>query len=289
MKTWKDKGDYIKVWNHNVFYIFKNTGKPLIAFLHGYPTSSIDFAKILPFIENDYDYIIHDHLGFGLSDKPLNYSYSLIEQAEVALALWQKLGIKELHLVSHDYGTTVANEIVFKKINGYEPIKINTVTFSNGSMHIELAHLKFIQKMLKHPYWGKIPSALMNETIFLNQMKSIWYDKNLFDKEEMKLSWQLIQHNQGKKIFHAISQYNNDRVKFWNRWIGCLPKLNIPTLILWAQNDPIAVDKIAEQLYDEIPNSIYHKIENCGHYPMLEQPKLWANGLLDFLKLQTVK
>ena len=45
-----------------------------------------------------------DHLGFGFSERPLDITYSLVEHAENALTLWQKLGIKHAHLVSHDMG-----------------------------------------------------------------------------------------------------------------------------------------------------------------------------------------
>jgi pimeloyl-ACP methyl ester carboxylesterase len=61
--------------------------------------------------------------------------------------------------------------------------------------------------------------------------------------------------------------------------------LDIPTLLLWAQQDPIAIKAIAEQLNKEIPNAIYVKIDHCGHYPMLEQGEKWANEIRKFLEL----
>ena len=284
IEEWKSKGKYIDVYGHNVFTIHHQTEKPTIAFLHGYPSASYDYYKVLPFLENDFSYVIHDHLGFGLSDKPTNYSYSLLEQAEMAIELWKQLGLKEIHLVSHDYGTTVANEIIVRKLQGFEPVKIKTVTFSNGSMHVELAHLKFIQKLLKHPYWGKYIVVLMNKRTFIKTMQDIWFDKNLCDADEMNELWNLLMLNAGKEVLHKISQYNNERVKYWHRWIPALTKLDIPTHILWAQEDPIAVRAIAEQLHKEIPNSIYTKIYNCGHYPMLEKTKEWSEKMVEFIK-----
>lgn len=91
----KSKGKYIDVYGHSIFTIHHQTEKPTIAFLHGYPSASYDYYRVLPILENDFSYVIHDHLGFGLSDKPTNYSYSLIEQAEMAIELWKQLGIKE--------------------------------------------------------------------------------------------------------------------------------------------------------------------------------------------------
>lgn len=284
IEEWKPKGQFTKVYGHTVFNLHHKTDKPIIAFLHGYPSASYDYYKVLPSLENEFSYVIHDHLGFGLSDKPVNYSYSLIEQAEIAIELWKQLGLKEIHLVSHDYGTTVANEIIVRKLQGIEPIKIKSVTFCNGSMHIELAHLKFIQKLLKHPFWGKYIVALMNKRTFVKTMQDIWFDKKLCDLNEMNELWKLMQLNAGKDVLHKISQYNNERVKYWHRWIPALTQLDIPTHILWAQQDPIAVRAIAEQLHKEIPNSVYTKIDNCGHYPMLEKPDEWNQKMVGFIK-----
>ena len=282
--AWAAKGKYAEIYKNNVFYIENKSEKPTIAFLHGYPSASFDYYKALPFIGKEFSYILHDHLGFGLSDKPLDYSYSLIEQAEVAMALWQKLGLKEIHLVAHDYGTSVANEIMVRRMRGFEPVKIKSVTFCNGSMHVELAQMKVIQKLLKHPFWGKYVAALSSESLFVNTMRDIWFDKTLFDPIEIKILYTMLMSNGGRQVFHKVSQYNNERVKYWHRWIGNLPHIDIPTHILWAQQDLIAVKAIAELLHTEMPHSVYTKIENCGHYPMLEQPELWATLLIGFIR-----
>lgn len=286
VQEWNTKGSYTKVYGHSIFNIHHKTDKPTIVFLHGYPSASYDYYKVLPFLENNFSYVIHDHLGFGLSDKPSDYSYSLLEQAEISIELWKQLGLKEIHLVSHDYGTTVANEIIVRKLQGFEPVKIKSVTFSNGSMHIELAHLKLVQRLLKHPTFGKYIVALMNKRTFIKTMQNIWFDKKLCDIDEMNELWNLLMLNASKDVLHKISQYNNERVKYWHRWIPALTKLDIPSHILWAQQDPIAVKAIAEQLYKEIPGAVYTKIYNCGHYPMLEQPDIWIKNVGDFINLQ---
>jgi pimeloyl-ACP methyl ester carboxylesterase len=66
--------------------------------------------------------IVHDHLGFGLSDKPAEYSYSLMEQAAYAVGVWRKLGIRRGHLLANDYGTSVATELLARHVRGMLPI-----------------------------------------------------------------------------------------------------------------------------------------------------------------------
>ena len=53
-----------------------------------------------------------DFLGFGFSDKPENHTYTISEQAIVVEALLLNLGVKSCHILSHDYGDTVALEIL---------------------------------------------------------------------------------------------------------------------------------------------------------------------------------
>ena len=55
-------------------------------------------------------------------------------------------------------------------------------------------------------------------------MQDIWYDKKLFDTDEMCILWDLLMMNAGKEVLHKISQYNNERVKYWHRWIPALTK-----------------------------------------------------------------
>lgn len=53
---------------------------------------------------------------------------------------------------------------------------------------------------------------------------------------------------------------------------------------MWAKNDPIAVMAIAEQLRSEIKNCEWYLISETGHFPMLENPKIWVNQVKSALK-----
>ena len=116
---WKNIGSFINVNGHSIFVIDtdKNASKDTLTILHGYPTSSYDYYRVLHKLSKKYRVIIHDHLGFGFSDKPLNYSYSLVNQATIALQLWKQLGIKKTTLLAHDYGTSVATEVLARHNN----------------------------------------------------------------------------------------------------------------------------------------------------------------------------
>ena len=285
---WKSKGEFITVNDRKLFVIdtssFFSTedqvpSKTMVV-LHGYPTSSYDYYKVLPELSKHYRVIIHDHLGFGFSDKPLDYSYSLLDQADLALQLWQQLGVKKAHLLAHDYGTSVATEIIARNNNHELTIEIEKLTLCNGSMHIELSQLRTIQKLLKNKWLGKYVAKLTTYAIFSKNLRNVYFDKTKVSNNELKDMWMQLEYNKGRKVIHKSSQYINERYTYWNRWIGALKETNLQTNIVWAKNDPVAVPAIARLIATEISNNKLFWIENTGHFPMLENPDEWLNCIL---------
>ena len=274
---WKSRGKFIQVNNNRLFVIDTNNGintsQKSMVILHGYPTSSFDYYKVLPELSKNYRLILHDHLGFGFSDKPKNVDYSLVKQADIALELWRQLGLKKIYLFAHDYGTSVATEIIARYNANELDIEIEQLILTNGSIHIELSQLRTIQKLLKHKFFGKYVAKLTNFPIFSKNMKNIYFDSSKVTDNELKEMWKLIELNGGRKIIHKLTQYINERYTYWDRWIGALKETQIPTKIIWAKNDPIAVPAIAELLAKEIPNNTLYWLENTGHFLMLENPK----------------
>ena len=285
---WKSKGEFITVNDRKLFVIdtssfFSTEDKvptETMVVLHGYPTSSYDYYKVLPKLSKHYRVIIHDHLGFGFSDKPLDYSYSLLDQADLALQLWQLLGVKKVHLLAHDYGTSVATEIIARNNNNELTIEIENLTLCNGSMHIELSQLRTIQKLLKNKWLGKYVAKLTTYAIFSKNLRNVYFDKTKVSNNELKDMWMQLEYNEGRKVIHKLSQYINERYTYWNRWIGALKETNLQTNIVWAKNDPVAVPAIARLIATEISNNKLFWIENTGHFPMLENPDEWLNCIL---------
>ena len=285
---WKSKGEFITVNDRKLFVIdtssfFSTEDKvptETMVVLHGYPTSSYDYYKVLPELSKHYRVIIHDHLGFGFSDKPLDYSYSLLDQADLALQLWQQLGVKKVHLLAHDYGTSIATEIIARNNNHELTIEIEKLTLCNGSMHIELSQLRTIQKLLKNKWLGKYVAKLTTYAIFSKNLRNVYFDKTKVSNNELKDMWMQLDYNEGRKVIHKLSQYINERYTYWDRWIGALKETNLQTNIVWAKNDPVAVPAIARLIATEISNNKLFWIENTGHFPMLENPDEWLNCIL---------
>ncbi len=284
---WKARGTTHTIHGRNLFVVDTGGVKPALVLLHGYPTSSHDFHLVLPVLAERYRVIVHDHLGFGYSDKPYDYSYSLHEQADFALGLWKYLGVESAHLVAHDYGTSVATEILARWNLGFRPVPLKSLTLCNGSVHIELAKLRVIQKLLRNRTLGPLVARLSSKRVFARNMKALWSDPSRLSPEDVDTMWDLLTRDGGKKLLPRITQYLNDRVLYWHRWVGALRQSQLATNFLWGADDPITGRAVAEVHHAETPNSTLVVLEQVGHYPMLEAPERWTSELLTLLAPKT--
>src|SRR5262252_6217267 len=86
--------------------------------LHGFPTSSFDWHRVWDALAASRRVLAFDFLGFGDSDKPADHAYSLIEQTDLVEALWRAHGVRRTALVAHDYGVSVAQELLARLAEG---------------------------------------------------------------------------------------------------------------------------------------------------------------------------
>ncbi|NXF65420.1 MEST protein, partial [Ciccaba nigrolineata] len=116
--SWRSSGGYFTYKDQNIFYR-DSTGavgsSDIVVLLHGFPTSSYDWCKIWEGLTQRFHRVIAlDFVGFGFSDKPRPHRYSIFEQASIVEGLVLHLGLRHqrINLLSHDYGDTVAQELL---------------------------------------------------------------------------------------------------------------------------------------------------------------------------------
>lgn len=284
---WRDLGRVLSVHGRSIFVVDSDqgnsSGKPTLVLLHGYPTSSHDYHKVFEALSDKYRVVVHDHLGFGFSEKPQDYSYAIFEQTDVAIALWQQLGLTSVRVFAHDYGTSIGTELLARSNRGLCPVKIESMVLCNGSVHIELAKLRFIQKLLRNSVTGPAVARLTNQRVFNRNMKKLWHDPTTLSDSDLDEMWQLLVREGGKTVLPRITQYLRDRVTYWNRWVGALQTSSLPLAFIWGADDPIVGANVARVHHSEARRSKLSLLEGVGHYPMLEAPELW---LIEFHKLQ---
>ena len=94
---------YVEVKGSKIAYIDKGEGDPIL-FYHGNPTSMYLWRNVIPYLEPYGRVIAFDHIGMGKSDK-LDVEYSVPLVQEYADGFIEKLGLKNITLMLHDWGT----------------------------------------------------------------------------------------------------------------------------------------------------------------------------------------
>ena len=94
---------FVEINGSKMHYIDVGEGDPIL-FLHGNPTSSYLWRNIIPHLTSIGRCIAPDLIGMGKSDKPdLDYFFS--DHSEYLEAFIEELGLKNITLVIHDWGS----------------------------------------------------------------------------------------------------------------------------------------------------------------------------------------
>ncbi|MBL8714801.1 MAG: alpha/beta hydrolase [Myxococcales bacterium] len=274
-------GRYLSTLDGRVFVKERGEGGTPLVVLHGFPTSCHDFDDAIAELARDRRVLTFDFLGYGLSDKPGHYSYSLMAQTDLALAVLRDAGITRAHVWAHDMGTSVATELCARRERGLlGTFELASLTLMNGSVHVELADLTFGQHLLRSPLGGLF-ARFTNERTFGLQMRRI-FGKPVAD-EKVHEMWELLAREGGARVMPKLIGYVGERYAFWDRWIGALRRLDVPTLVAWGELDPVAVMPIARALAAEIPGARLQTWPDLGHYPQVEEPARVAATVAAFL------
>jgi pimeloyl-ACP methyl ester carboxylesterase len=282
-EQWRTRGSEIVTPDGRIFVVdlaAPNAETPILV-LHGFPSSSWDFADAAASVAAHRRVVLFDFLGFGLSDKPEDAGYSLFEQAEVAIAVARHAKLTRVHLWAHDMGTSVATELLALRERGLCPFEIASVTLMNGSVHVEMASLTAGQLLLRSPL-GDTFARLAGKRVFATQMRRI-FARPITD-DTVDGMWSFLSRADGTLRLPKIIRYIEERVRFRRRWIGALERLDVPVLVAWGAKDPVAVVAIGERLANETPGAQMIRWEDLGHYPQMEDPLRVGSDVEQFIR-----
>lgn len=268
-EEWLESGAFLSFKNHQVF--FKDSlelDKPCLVLFHGFPTSSWDWFGLWPELVKEFRVICLDFLGYGFSDKPQNYEYSFFEQADIVEFLLSKLQIDQYHILAHDYGDTVAQEILARD-NAREESRVLSTILLNGGIIYEAIDFAMIQRLLLSPI-GFLVARLMNFKKFKRSFDDICAVKR--PMEELENYWRLINHNQGVKVVHKLIRYILERKENRDRWVSALADCKNPLLFINGIEDPISGNLMVEHFQRLVPNGEVTRLNRIGHYPQAEAP-----------------
>ncbi len=257
---------------------------PLLV-LHGFPTSSFDYAAVLDGLRAGRRVLLFDMLGYGLSDKP-DRSYTMALQADMAAAFVATLGLDRIALLSHDMGDTVGGELLARRAEGSWPVEITQRVVTNGSIYIEQAHLTNGQQLLL-----SLPDEVLSAGIPINESTLTQSLRDTFSpttplvpdgwpEDPVPDAAAQIVHGDGHLMLPRLIRYIEERRANERRFTGAIESDPAPLHVVWGLDDLIAVPSMVDTLLAARPDATAVRLEDVGHYPMVEAPQRFLDAVL---------
>ncbi|XP_073437079.1 mesoderm-specific transcript homolog protein [Dendrobates tinctorius] len=291
--TWRSSGAFFTFQEQRIFYreSFGAVGSSdVVIILHGFPTSSYDWYKVWEGLTQRFQRVIApDFIGFGFSDKPRLHHYSIFEQANIVEALISHLGLgdQRVNLLSHDYGDTVAQELIYRYENRRQGhLNIGSLCLSNGGIFPENYYPRLIQKLLKDGgILSPVITRLMNFYFFSKGIGEVFGPYTKPSESEYWDMWTSLRTNDGNLVVDSILQYINQRKKHRERWVGALINTSVPLHLIYGPLDPVNPHPEFLDKYKKlIPKSTFTVLDDhISHYPQLEDPTGFLNAYLNFI------
>jgi pimeloyl-ACP methyl ester carboxylesterase len=269
IEDWIDRARFLDHASQRIAYWDAGHGRPLLL-IHGFPTSSWDWHQIWAALAERRRVIACDMLGFGLSAKPKS-GYSIHRQADIQMALLHELGVTEFDVIAHDYGDTVAQELLARRNEQGTAMGLGRMLLLNGGLFPEQHRLLPIQRLGSSPF-GFIVGRLMNRQRFGRNFRQVFGAATQPSEQELNEFWRLIAHNDGHRISHTLMHYIAERHEFRERWVGALQQATVPLKLVDGGVDPISGKHMYEHFRELVPDAEAVCFDDVGHYPQTEAP-----------------
>lgn len=246
---------------------------PALLLIHGFPTASWDWHRLWPSLCRRFRVLAVDLLGFGFSAKPRRYDYSITDQADVLQTVATTLAVPRWHLLAHDYGDTVAQELLARdQERAAGALALDSVCLLNGGLFPETHRATPVQKLLHSPL-GPVVGRLMNEARFKRSFARVFGAHTQPSADELQDYWALVAAGEGGAgIAHLLIRYIGERRRQRARWVGALSQAPCPVRLICGASDPVSGAHMARRYQALIPNPDVVLLPEIGHYPQCEAP-----------------
>ncbi|MEU8604702.1 alpha/beta fold hydrolase [Streptomyces parvulus] len=256
---------------HRIAY--RRCGKgPTVVLLHGFPTWSYDYAAVAADLEADHQIVTLDFLGYGVSDKPDPYDYTVAESADIVEELVAHLSLGDVGVVVHDYGAIVGQELLDRRRRDALGFTVRGVTILNCAIVYSAYRPTTLQKLLIKPVLGRLVASRVTGPRTRAGLDAVRGTAKLTDTEFANL-WLGMSRGNGHKLTYRLIHYNAERDLHHARWEAALRAWDGPLHLVWGLADPVSGVHVLERARELLPHAKVTTLENAGHFPQSESPR----------------
>ncbi|MDH0646606.1 alpha/beta hydrolase [Pseudomonas sp. GD03858] len=267
--VWRTRSQGFTFRGQNIRYWTAGQGEPLLL-LHGFPTASWDWHYLWAPLAQRFRVVACDMLGFGDSAKPADHDYSLLEQADLQQALLAHLRIDQpVHLLAHDYGGSVAQELLAR--HHEQRLQIASCAFLNSGLFPETCRVLLIQKLLLSRLGWLVGRSFGRDDLVRNVIQ-VYGPCTHPSESALDDYWSLIASNRGPRILHKLISFLPERRAQRERWVGALQREGVPLRFINGAVDPLSGVHMVERYRQLVPEPDTVVLPGIGHYPHTEAP-----------------
>lgn len=275
--------------NYNIHYLEEGQGEHTLILLHGIPVNSSIYEKLIPLLSKNFRIIAPDFIGFGNSDKPLDFEYSIKNYTDMLKNFLNALNLKNFSLVAMDFGLIVAINYI---INNPKYPK-NLIMFEGFILPVDIT----IKKM---GFFSRLALTFMKndkiskDLIIKNGEKTIksFINTGLINKlshmELEKYTLPFKNKDLREKVFYkGLGSHTIKTDVFLSQIIKKnyekLKKSDIPKLLLVAEPGQVIKTSTVNFIKTEIHQIEIRNIGKGKHFLPIDTPENMAKEILGFL------
>ena len=263
----------------------------VLLLIHGWPTSSIDWFGVAGELSTGFRVCALDFPGYGFSDKPQGWGYSLARDEElIEFYLSEVLGAEACAVVGHDRGDSVALLHAARCAEGRSATRIDHLVLSNGNIFLPLSNLTAAQRQILDRQSGpQITAALTPSRLAEGMGASTFTPPRKAGDPEVEALTATFGHDNGIKVLHETIQYLVERSENEQEWLTALVQAPFPVTLIWGLYDTVSPPRVASYVWNEHlmlkpgRNRLYF-IPDANHYLQVDRPDAFVDVLLHTLE-----
>ena len=261
-----------------------------IVLMHGIPTSSWLYRKMIPALAERYRVIVPDMIGFGGSEKPDVWTeYTLDVQARRTVELLDHLGIEKWTHVSHDLGGPWTFELIpMSKGRIKRYVQLNSPAYRYGWN--PPPEVRLMGKGTGGLFTFMLTNRLFGRAFSKNAMAGFVHKKELFTQIVSDGYFLPLMEKNGTKAWRNFVQNIERLFTYLPRYAENLRSLgdaNVPAMLAWGTRDTVLdYDKLPVQYACDlkIPPEDMHFFDDAHHFLQEDVPDELCQILIAFME-----
>jgi len=259
--------------------------RPVLLMVHGNPTWSYFWRKLITQFRDRYRCVAIDHIGCGLSDKPdeAEYPFTLEQRITDLVQLIEHLDLKRITLVAHDWGGAIGMGAATRLSDRFEQfVFMNTSAFrgTNCPIRIRLCQIPVFGRLaiqgLNLFSLGTLWMASANRKKLTPEVRSAllapydsWDHRLAVYRfvQDIPLSPRHPSYETLKKIEESLSMFREH-----------------PVCLIWGMLDWVFSPEYLKRFLQFFPEADVHRLEKAHHLLLEDAPEEVATALEAFLK-----